>query len=136
MLCVVKDIAFVSLLLTASITDLRSRTIPYTVCALIALTGLIGYSPVRLWGLLLSVPFFIASGFDKGGAGDFFLIAASCFVLGLPRGTAGLMLGLFCFCLFYLAATAVRKRRGKKEKPVSYPLAPFLAVGFAAAYFI
>jgi leader peptidase (prepilin peptidase)/N-methyltransferase len=135
-LCAIKGVAFVSLLLTASVTDLRSRTIPYTVCALIALTGLIGFSPVRLWGLLLAVPFFIASGFDKGGAGDFFLIAASCFVLGLPRGAFGLTLGLLCFCLFYLAVAAVRTRRGKKEKPVSHPLAPFLAVGFTAAYFI
>ncbi|MDD3963154.1 MAG: hypothetical protein PHU76_01700 [Synergistaceae bacterium] len=136
MLCAVKGLAFVLLLLTASATDLKSRTIPYSVCILLALTGLMDFSPVRLWGLFLAVPFFIASGLNRGGAGDIFLVAASCFVLGLAKGAVGLTLGLFCFCLFCLAASAVRKAKGQKEKPASYPLAPFLAVGFIAAYFI
>ncbi len=115
----------------ASITDIKSRTIPYSVCILIAAAGLFPFSPVRLWGLMLSLPFFLAAGFHRGGAGDGYLVAASAFSLGLSDGAVGLILGLLCFVLF-----AVVMKCRKQEQPVSYPLAPFLAVGFAAAYFM
>ena len=119
MLAILRAAFFISLLLAAAVSDLKSRTIPYSVCILLALTGLIYFSPVRLWGLILAVPFF----------------AASCLTLGLFSGALGLMLGLSVFCLYWLAEAFVRKLR-QKEKKVSYPLAPFLAAGFIAAYFI
>ena len=124
-------ILFCAGLAMASITDIKSRTIPYSVCTLIAVTGLFAFSPVRLWGLALSRPICRAAGFHRGGAGDGFLVAASAFSLGLPSGAVGLVLGLLCFLLF----AAVMKYR-RQEQPASYPLAPFLAVGFAAAYFM
>lgn len=114
---------------------MKNRTIPYSVCAAIAAAGLMDFSPVRLWGTVLAIPFLIASLKDRGGMGDVFLIAASCFTLGFVKGAAGLMLALVCFALYYLAAAVARKVRGKTNKPVSYPLAPFLAVGFITAYF-
>ena len=123
-------------LLTASVTDIWSRTIPYSVCILIAAAGLMNFSPVHIFGVLLAAPFFIAAMRNKGGMGDVFLIAASSFALGLRSGTVGLMLGLFCFILYFLSVDAVRKCRQRQDNPVSYPLAPFLAVGFIAAYFI
>jgi leader peptidase (prepilin peptidase)/N-methyltransferase len=135
---ILRDVLFVSLLLVATASDLKSRTIPYIVCVLIALTGLIDFSPVRLWGLVLAVPFFLASGAKpkRGGEGDVYLVAAASFVLGLASGAAGLVIGLAAFCLYYLAAAIVRKTKGQKGKSESYPLAPFLSVGFIAAYFI
>lgn len=135
MLPTLRAALFISLLLAAAVSDLKSRTIPYSVCIILALTGLIYFSPVRLWGLILAVPFFLASGFQRGGAGDTMLVAASCLTLGLFSGALGLMLGLSVFCLYWLAEAFVRKLR-QKEKKVSYPLAPFLAAGFIAAYFI
>jgi leader peptidase (prepilin peptidase)/N-methyltransferase len=127
---------FCSGLLTASVTDLKSRTIPYTACLLIAGAGLIQFSPAQLWGLLLAIPFYLASGFDRGGAGDILLVAASSFVLGLKAGAAGLILGLSCFVLYCLAAAVVRKIKKCGNKPASYPLAPFLSAGFITVYFI
>lgn len=128
---VLRAVLFCIPLMAAAITDLRSRTIPYTACVLIAAAGLIDFSPTRLWGLVLAVPFFIASGFNRGGAGDIFLVAASAFTLGLKDGAAGLVLGLSCFVLYDLAAAVMRDNR-----PACCPLAPFFAVGFITAYFI
>ncbi|WP_294852418.1 prepilin peptidase [uncultured Oscillibacter sp.] len=94
------------------------------------------FSSAHLFGLLLAAPFFIAAMRNKGGMGDVFLIAASSFALGLLSGTVGLMLGLSCFILYFLAAEATRKFGHRQDNPASYPLAPFLAAGFIAAYFI
>lgn len=135
MLYAVKTALFVTALLITAVTDLKSRTIPYTACLLIAGAGLIQFSPAHLWGLLLALPFYLASGFDRGGAGDILLVAASSFVLGLKAGAAGLILGLSCFVLYYLVAAVVRKVKNCGNTPVSYPLAPFLAAGFITVYF-
>jgi len=68
--------------------------------------------------------------------GDVLLIAASGFLLGLPRGGVGLVLALLLYCLFYLAIAALHKIR-RQERPLeSYPFAPFLAAGFFTAYII
>jgi leader peptidase (prepilin peptidase)/N-methyltransferase len=131
----VKTALFVIALLITSITDLKSKIIPYTACLLIACAGLIHFSTAQLWGLLLALPFYLASGFDRGGAGDIVLVAASSFVLGLKTGAAGLILGLSCFVLYCLAAAVVIKIKKCGNKPASYPLAPFLAAGFITAYF-
>ena len=101
-------------------------------CIFIALTSLINFSGVKLFGLLVAIPFFIGAGFGKGGAGDGFLVAASSLVLGLTVGLQGICLGLACFCLYYL----VRKGIQKSPMPKSFPLAPFLSIGFIAAYLI
>ena len=68
--------------------------------------------------------------------GDAVLIAASGFLLGFLRGVAGLVLALLLYCFFYLAVAIVRSLRGAERPPESYPFAPFLAVGFFAAYII
>lgn len=68
--------------------------------------------------------------------GDALLIAASGFLLGVLRGGAGLVLALLLYCLFYFVVVIVRTLRGAERPPESYPLAPFLAVGFITAYII
>ena len=59
---------FILALTTASVSDIRDRTIPYSACILLSLAGLIPFSPANLFGLILAVPFFLASGFGRGGA--------------------------------------------------------------------
>ncbi len=121
-------------LMSAAWTDLRHRQIYDLSSIIIAGAGLISFSPAHLLGLLLSVPFLLASNRGRGGMGDALLIAASCFLLGVLRGGAGLVLALLLYCLFYLVAVIVRTLRGAERPPESYPLAPFLAVGFITAY--
>ena len=102
----------------------------------IAGAGLISFSPARLLGLTLAVPFWLASRRGRGGMGDALLIAASGFLLGFLRGVAGLVLALVLYCLFYLAIAALHKIRRQERPPESYPFAPFLAAGFFTAYII
>ena len=123
-------------LMSAAWTDLRHRQIYDLSSIIIAGAGLISFSPAHLLGLLLSVPFLLASNRGRGGMGDAVLIAASSFLLGFLCGVAGLVLALVLYCLFYLAIAALHKIRRQERPPESYPFAPFLAVGFFTAYII
>ena len=122
--------------MSAAWTDLRRRQIYDLSGIIIAGAGLISFSPAQLLGLALAVPFWLASRRGRGGMGDAVLIAASGFLLGFLRGVAGLVLALLLYCFFYLAVAIVRSLRGAERPPESYPFAPFLAVGFFAAYII
>lgn len=131
-----QGILFLTGLLTAAWTDLRHRQIYDLSSIVVAAAGLISFSPARLLGLTLAVPFWQASRSGRGGMGDTLLIAASGFLLGFLRGGAGLVLALLLYCLFYLAIAALRKIRKQERPPESYPFAPFLAAGFFTAYII
>lgn len=132
MLHIVQGAAFFVALLGASICDLRRHEIPNIFPALIALTGLINFSPVKLFGLVLALPFYIAACCEESsmGGGDIKLVAACGFLLGLPAGTLGLIIGLTATLLFH---GALRLFHWEHR---SYPLAPFLSIGFSAAFFI
>ena len=125
--------AFLACLLAASVCDLRRREIPAVIPALILAAGLIDFSPAAFRGLLLCLPLLCAAlRWEAGmGGGDIKLVAASGFLLGLPAGTLGLLIGLSALLLFYGAVRLVRGRAAR-----AWPLAPFLSAGFAAAYII
>lgn len=127
---------FIILLLTASVFDIRKRMIPDTVCLLIALTGLIGFQPVKLFGIFTALPLLLAALLWGGmGGGDIKLTAASGIVLGFQRGLAAMVIGLTALLLFYFFYSIVQKLRGR-ERQKAFPLAPFLSVGCIAAYFM
>ena len=136
MASVLQGTLFLIGLMSAVWTDLRRRQIYDLSGIVIAGAGLISFSPARLLGLALAVPFWLASRRGRGGMGDAVLIAASGFLLGLLRGVAGLVLALVLYCLFYLAIAALHKIRRQERPPESYPFAPFLAAGFFTAYII
>lgn len=136
MASVLQGTLFLIGLMSAAWSDLRHRQIYDLSGIVIAGAGLISFSPARLLGLALAVPFWLASRRGRGGMGDAFLIAVSGFLLGFLRGVAGLVLALVLYCLFYLAIAALHKIRRQERPPESYPFAPFLAVGFFTAYII
>ena len=103
MASVLQGTLFLIGLMSAAWTDLRRRQIYDLSGIVIAGAGLISFSPARLLGLALAVPFWLASRRGRGGMGDALLIAASGFLLGFLRGVAGLVLALVLYCLFYLA---------------------------------
>jgi leader peptidase (prepilin peptidase)/N-methyltransferase len=132
---------FCILLSAASAWDIRKRIVPDTLNALILCAGLLTFSPVKLAGLLLGLPLLVAALLKEGGmgGGDVKLTAASGFVLGLPMGTAGLILGLSAALLYHLMIRGIRKRNNLEApaaKEALLPLAPFLSAGFLAAYFM
>ena len=92
MASVLQGTLFLIGLMSAAWTDLRRRQIYDLSGIVIAGAGLIHFSPARLLGLALAVPFWLASRRGRGGMGDAFLIAASGFLLGFLRGVAGLAL--------------------------------------------
>lgn len=134
-------VLFFSLLSAASLWDIRKRIIPDTVCALLFAAGLLCFDPVRLLGALIALPLLIAALVKEGGmgGGDIKLTAAAGAVLGFGRGTAGLIFGLSAVLLYHLAAQSVRNLKrsaSQTREQTALPLAPFLSLGFIAAYFI
>ena len=127
---------FITLLMAASVMDIKKRIIPDTLCLLIFLTGFICFEPVKLFGILTALPLLISAlCWDGMGGGDIKLMAASGIVLGIRGGMAAMVIGLTAVLLFYaIYATIQRLRNRKRQK--AFPLAPFLSVGCIAAYFM
>ncbi len=132
---------FSILLSVASLWDIRKRIVPDALNALILCVGLLTFTPVKLFGILLGLPLLIAALLKEGGmgGGDIKLSAAAGFVLGLPVGTVGLILGLSAVLLYHLTAQVIRKLKRINVPAASanaLPLVPFLSAGFLAAYFM
>lgn len=130
-------VLFFCLLLAASVWDLRKRIIPDSICMMIVLTGLMDFSPVKLWGVLAALPLLIAALFKPEGigGGDIKITAAAGIVLGFWGCTAGLLLGLMASLFFYLIEQIVRRLRKlepQKAAQAALPMAPFLSLGFLA----
>ena len=64
------------------------------------------------------------------------LVAAASLTLGFRAGLAGMVLALLLFLLFAAVDRLIRHIWKRNEVPPSYPLAPFLSIGFIAAYII
>jgi leader peptidase (prepilin peptidase)/N-methyltransferase len=132
---IAQALLFSFLLMAASVWDFRKRIIPDSICLLIALTGLIDFSPVKLFGIFAALPLLIAAlcKQDGIGGGDIKLTAAAGIVLGFWGCTAGLTLGLMASLFFYFWAQAIRRLRKlepQKAAHASLPMAPFLSLGF------
>ena len=139
--CVAQAALLFILLLAASVWDARKRIIPDELNILILCTGLLTFTPDKLAGLLLGLPLFIAALLREGGmgGGDIKLTAATGFVIGLPLGMAGLIIGLSAVLLYHLIIQSIRKLEhinapAAEEPPL--PLAPFLSAGFIASYLL
>jgi leader peptidase (prepilin peptidase)/N-methyltransferase len=132
---------FCCLLFAASAWDIRKRIVPDTLNVLIFCAGLSTFTPDKLAGVLLALPLLIAALMREGGmgGGDIKLTAAAGFVMGLPAGIVGLILGLSAVLLYHLVIRVIRKLKQLKAPAASksvLPLAPFLSAGFIAAYFM
>ncbi|HBA48223.1 MAG TPA: prepilin peptidase [Lachnospiraceae bacterium] len=99
---------------------------------LILLVGLVEveFAPAFLGLILVPLPFLAAALIREGsiGGGDIKLMGACGFVLGVRRGYAALMLGLFLAVAFQAAFV--------KKKDKGFALAPYLAVGCLLARLI
>ena len=129
------------LLLAASVWDARKRIIPDELNILILCTGLLTFTPDKLAGLLLGLPLFIAALLKEGGmgGGDIKLTAATGFVIGLPLGMAGLIIGLSAVLLYHLIIQRIRKLEHINAPAAGeslLPLVPFLSAGFIASYLL
>lgn len=133
--CRVQGVLFLFLLLAASFVDLKRREIPNWVSGGIAALSLMHVRPECLLGLIPAL-FFLTAAVKGGiGGGDVKLAAACGLVLGLPGALIGTIVGLMLQLLFHLCAKCVLLFF-RKQVWSAYPMAPFLAIGYAAAYYI
>ena len=135
-LATVQAVIFIALLCAASVTDLTKRIVPNWLCLGIAGISIIGFTPVKLLGILIALPFLLAAVFFGGmGGGDIKLMTACGLVLGLPKGLLAAMAGL-SLLLIYVAMYRIICRVQRREAKKAFPLAPFLSAGCLLAYFI
>jgi len=127
---------FAALLLVASISDIRKKIIPDSICLGIALIGMLDLGPVKLAGILAAALFLITALLFGGmGGGDIKLMAAAGLVLGFSKSMAATFIGLTALLVFHASNHIIQKLRGRTVQK-AYPLAPFLSLGCLAAYFI
>ncbi len=134
----VKGILLCLILLFASYSDIKTREADDYLHVMILLTAFISREPTAIFGMFLSallitlpliLPVVLCKGKVIGGA-DVKLSIACTFLLGISRGIIGLMAGL---TIGVLANLIIQTRKNKAE---GFPLIPYLAAGFMAAYFI
>ena len=130
-----QGVLFLFLLLAASFVDLKRREIPDWVSGGIAALSLLHIRPECLLGLIPALFFLVAAVKGGIGGGDVKLAAACGLVLGLPGALMGTIVGLMLQLLFHLCAKCVLLFY-RKQVWSAYPMAPFLAIGYAAAYYI
>lgn len=133
----IRGILLCMILLTASYSDLKSREVADYMSVMVLLTAFIGTPMASIPNMLLGGLFVagmmllvtLLSGESCIGGADIKLGGACAFALGTTSGIVGLIGGL-------VLAIVVNMCRGKSTRKQSFPLVPYLAAGFLAAYFI
>lgn len=130
----VKGIFLAYILAFSSFEDVKTRECDDHLHLMIVIAAFIGTDLNNLPGMLLAA--FFAGGvivlsklIGKGkiGGADIKLAAASAFLLGFDRGILGLLSGTLLAVLVNIF---------KKNRKAGFPMIPYLAAGFTAAYFI
>jgi prepilin signal peptidase PulO-like enzyme (type II secretory pathway) len=138
-LTAIKGMLLFFILLYAAYSDLRSRIVDDYVPIMIAVTAFTGIEihnlvPMCFGAVVLGAPLILVSMSkpDKpAGGADIKLCIACGFLLGIERGTGGLIAGLLAAIISTLL---YQKIKNKHAEP--FPLVPYLAAGFMAAFFI
>ena len=133
----IRGILLCMILLTASYSDLRSREVADYMSVMVLLTAFIGVSMADIPGMIMGGLFVagmmllvtLLSGESCIGGADIKLGGACAFALGTTGGIVGLIAGL-------VLAIVINMCRGKSTRNQGFPLVPYLAAGFLAAYFI
>lgn len=135
-MCWMQALVFCGGLIYAAVDDIKTRKVSDLVCLIIAMAGLIKFSPAfSLAGALLaSLPFYLCAGLGKMGGGDWPLAAAVGFVLGPFRVITGFFFMLIALLLASFIMRVVPAWR--KDVMAKQPMVPFFAIGFIPAYFI
>ena len=128
-----KGILLSLIMLYAAVSDIKTHRVSDCVCVAVFLTGFIGVNleelPIKLSaGLMIGSLMLLCAILTKNrlGGADVKITATSVFLLGMFRGMSGLFIGI----LLSLVVNLLMKNRKK-----AFPLVPYLAIGFTAAYF-
>ena len=132
----VKGIILSLVFILSSFEDIRTRECDDFLHVLILVAAFIGINMSSLVGMFSAAIFVFAvimgtamiTNGEIGGA-DIKISVACAFLLGLRKGLLGLILGLTLAVVINL----IKNRKNKKE---GFPMIPYLAAGFMAAYFL
>lgn len=132
----IRGIILVLILVFSSYSDLKTRKCEDYLHFMIVIAAFIGrdlsellymiFSGITI-GLIMLIPSFLGK-YSLGGA-DIKCCAVCAFLLGFQKGLIGLIIGL-------LLAVLINLIKNRKKKDDGFPLIPYLAVGFIAAYFL
>lgn len=130
----VKGIVLSLILVFSSYEDIKKRECDDYLHLIIVIAAFIGTDLSSIPNMLLSSLFagglmlltMLITKSNIGGA-DIKMAAACSFLLGLSRGVIGLLVGMIL---------AVVVNVFKKDKKKGFPMIPYLAAGYMAAYFI
>lgn len=138
---IIRLILFLSLLLVASVVDLKKRTVPDSICICMVLVSLLPPEPERMIGVCATLPLFIIGVVAGGiGGGDIKLVGAAGMVLGFKGEVTSLIIGLCSLlgfhCMRMLCLNIAGKKKQVKKREQAYPLVPFLLLGTAIKLWI
>lgn len=136
----VKGVILMLLFLYASYSDIRTRKCGDLLHVFVLITALVGVQLFELPEMLIAGLFVIivmvsTSVIFRGriGGADIKFAAACAFLLGMAKSICGLIVGLV-LAISVNAVIGAIKRKNNKE--YGFPMLPYLAAGFFAAYFI
>lgn len=135
-----KGLILTFLFLYASHSDIRTRKCGDLLHVFILITALIGVQLYEIPEMLAAGAFVLivmlcTSVIFRGriGGADIKFSAACAFLLGMAKGLSGLIVGLILAIAVNAVIGAVKR---KNNKEYGFPMLPYLAAGFLAAYFI
>lgn len=134
---ILKGLLFSVLLTVAAYRDLKTREIPDWIPILLLCTAFIGIHPLdSCLGLVLTgLPYFLAAVLvrhgDGIGGGDWKLMSACGFILGV---WGGILQSVISLTLAVVSGCAVAIVRKKSIKEIRLPLAPFFCAGGILTY--
>ena len=137
---IIKTIILLTLLLYASVMDIKTREVPNSLSGMLLILGLVDKDidqlPSMIIGaLLVFLPQFVSALINPSkalGGADIKISSSAAFLLGAPRGLFAFILGLM---VAVVTVPVIRKLR-KLPKDQPFPLIPFLSIGIVAGYFI
>ena len=139
-LTTVKGMILTFLLLYASLSDLKTRTVSDSVSIMILILAFVGFVTSNLTSMLIgAVVVFIPQLAlammrpDRAcGGADLKISTALAFLLGAEKGIFALVVGM----LLAVVTMTIYNKINEKEQTESFPLVPFLWFGATLAYMI
>ena len=130
----VKGVILYLILVFSSYEDIKKRECDDYLHLMVVIAAFIGTEHSSIPNMFISALFagglmlltMLITKSNIGGA-DIKMAAACSFLLGLNRGVIGLLVGMILAVVFNVF---------KKDKKKGFPMIPYLAVGYMAAYFI
>ena len=137
---IIKTIILLTLLLYASVMDIKTREVPNPVSGMLLILGLVDKDidqlPSMIIGaLLVFLPQFVSALINPSkalGGADIKISSSAAFLLGTSNGLFTLIVGL----TLAVIVKAIIRRIRKLPKDQPFPLIPFISIGIVAGYFI